>query len=190
MFDHFVPDKIINIPSYYIIPCGWVDKIKPYLDLHRIHYRLIEHDTTVEVSLYKFTNVKLASSSYEGCQRVSSYESSTIIRKEKYLRGSIIVSTHQPHYKVLIHLLEPDAPASLFAFGFFNAIFEQKEYGETYVLESLAREMLKNDSIRIQFNTFKQNNPKASSYELLNWFYLNSSYSDPYLNIYPIGKLN
>ncbi|NSW46244.1 MAG: M14 family metallopeptidase [Bacteroidales bacterium] len=189
LFDHFVPDKIINIPNYYIIPCGWTDKIKPYLDLHRINYRYLANDTILDVSLYKFNNVKLASSSYEGCQRVNYFESTSFKRKEKYIRGSIIIPTHQPHFKVLIHLLEPDAPASLFAFGFFNAIFEQKEYGETYVLEALAREMLKNDSIRKKFNDFKQNNPKISSYEMLNWFYLNSQYSDPYLNVYPIGKI-
>ncbi len=42
-------------------------------------------------------------------------------------------------------LLEPDAPDSLLFWGFFNSIFEQKEYGEGYMLEKLARDMLAKD---------------------------------------------
>lgn len=189
LFDHFAPAKTVNIPNYYMVPSGWVDKILPYLDIHRISYRAIEEDTAIDSYFYKFSNVKLASGSYEGCQRVNYYDISTVKRKEYFRKGSLMISTNQPHYKILIHLLEPDAPASLFAFGFFNAIFEQKEYGETYVLESLAREMLQNNEIKTKFESFKANNPKAESYDILNWFYLNSNYSDPYLNLYPIGKI-
>ena len=38
------------------------------------------------------------------------------------------------------------SPDSFVYWGFFNAIFEQKEYGEGYVLEKLAREMLAKDA--------------------------------------------
>lgn len=186
-FDHFVPSKTVDIPNYYVIPSGYTDKIVPYLEIHRINYQIIEKDSLIEAYFYKFSNVKLASNSYEGCQRVNSFEISTIQRKEKFKKGSVIISTKQPHYKILMHLLEPNAPASLFAFGYFNTIFEQKEYGEAYVLEPLAREMLKNNEIKAEFENFKANNPNIKSYELLNWFYLKSNYSDPYLNVYPIG---
>ena len=45
------------------------------------------------------------------------------------------------------HLLEPQGPDSFVAWGFFDAIFEQKEYGEDYVVEKLARDML--DELRV-----------------------------------------
>jgi hypothetical protein len=32
------------------------------------------------------------------------------------------------------------------AVGFFNSVFEQKEYAESYVMEKLAREMMEKDS--------------------------------------------
>ena len=41
--------------------------------------------------------------------------------------------------------LEPAGPDSALQWGFFDSIFEQKEYGEAYVLESLAREMMAKD---------------------------------------------
>ncbi len=189
LFDHFVATKTVDIPKYYIIPKGWADMLIPYLDLHRIQYTLTSKDSVMETFFYKFSKVQLTPNSYEGCQRVQSYDINSFYRKEKYLKGSVLIPAQQPHYKVLIHLLEPDAPASLFQFGFFNAIFEQKEYGESYVLEVLAREMLKDENVKSSFEAFKSRNPNAGSYEILNWFYQKSKYSDPYLNVYPIGKI-
>ena len=45
-----------------------------------------------------------------------------------------------------MHLLEAEAPDSLLRWGFFNAIFEQKEAADARVLEQLAREMLSKDA--------------------------------------------
>ena len=66
-------------------------------------------------------------------------------RKRLFPAGSVLVPLAQPAGHVAMHLLEPEGPDSFVAWGFFNAIFEQKEYGEAYVLEKLAREMLAND---------------------------------------------
>ena len=44
-----------------------------------------------------------------------------------------------------MHLLEPLAPDSLVAWGFFNAVFEQKEGMDAYVAEEAAREMMQRD---------------------------------------------
>ena len=41
---------------------------------------------------------------------------------------------------VAINLLEPQAPDSLLRWGYLDAIFEPKEYGEPRVLEKLARD--------------------------------------------------
>ena len=42
--------------------------------------------------------------------------------------------------------LNPNRRIRFLYWGFFSAIFEQKEYGEAYVLEKLAREMLAKDA--------------------------------------------
>ena len=46
---------------------------------------------------------------------------------------------------VAVELLEPQAPDSLLRWGFLDAIFEPKEYGEPRVLEKLARDMMAKD---------------------------------------------
>ena len=59
--------------------------------------------------------------------------------------GSAIVPLAQPAGRVILNLLEPEAPDSLVHWGFFNAICEEKEYAEHYILEALAREMMAHD---------------------------------------------
>ncbi len=189
LFDNFIPSKTINIPKYYVIPLGWADFFIHYFHLHNIFYRSLNKDSIVKAVFYKFSNVKLANTPYESCQRVLSYTIDTFFTTYILKKGSLIVPTNQFNYKILVHLIEPEAPASLFAYGFFNSIFEQKEYSEPYVMEPLARKMLENMQIKEQFNEFKQKNPNASSYEILNWFYNKSEYADPWLNVYPIGKI-
>ena len=70
-----------------------------------------------------------------------------------YAAGSVIIPMDQEAANVAIHLLEPNGPDSFVYWGFFNSIFEQKEYGESYILEKLASDMLAKDpSLRDEFN--------------------------------------
>jgi len=98
----------------------------------------------------------------------------------------------QPLAKLAINLLEPEAPDSLLSWGFFNAIFEQKEYGESYILEGLAREMMEDDpKLREEFEERLVNDAAfaASPAERLHFFYRRSKYWDPYMNVYPVGRI-
>jgi hypothetical protein len=73
------------------------------------------------------------------------YKTSVVRERRIFPSGSVIVLLAQPSARVAMNLLEPSAPDSLAAWGFFNAVFEQKEFGENYVLEKLAREMMQKD---------------------------------------------
>jgi hypothetical protein len=97
------------------------------------------------VEKYRFKNVNFWNRPYEGRQLV---ELNTEEFKEEVFipKGSFIVQTNQRTLKVIVNLLEPDAPDSFVKWGFFNAFFERKEYAEPYVMEPLAKKMLKKDS--------------------------------------------
>jgi hypothetical protein len=106
--------------------------------------------------------------------------------------GSIVVSLAQKLAKVAINLLEPQAPDSLVAWGFFNAIFEQKEYGEHYVVETLAREMMEKDpNLRVEFQALLASDSAFASDPAarLEFFYKRSPYWDQQMNLYPIGRI-
>jgi len=94
--------------------------------------------------------------------------------------------------RVVMNLLEPAAPHSLAHWGFFNAIFEEKEYAEHYVLETLAREMLANDpALRQEFEQLLALDADfaASPSARLRFFYKRSPYWDPQMNLYPVGRI-
>ena len=98
----------------------------------------------------------------------------------------------QPAGFVAVHLLEPQGPDSFVAWGFFNAIFEQKEYGEDYVLEKLAREMLaKDENLRREFEQKLKSDPQfaSSATARLNFFYERSPYWYLEMNLYPVGRV-
>jgi len=99
---------------------------------------------------------------------------------------------NQPGAKIAIHLLEPDGPDSLAAWGFFDTIFEQKEYGEGYLVEDLAREMLARDEKlkkefeeRLASDEAFRKSPEAR----LRFFYDRSKYYDARIGAYPVVRI-
>jgi hypothetical protein len=91
-----------------------------------------------------------------------------------------------------MHLLEPRAPDSFVTWGFFNAIFEQKEYAESYVMERIGKKMLEEDPVlrseferKVKGDSLFAKNPSGRR----NWLYQRSPWGDPTLNLYPVGRL-
>jgi hypothetical protein len=104
----------------------------------------------------------------------------------------VLVSLQQPLAKVALNLLEPAAPDSFVRWGFFNAIFEEKEYAEHYVLEDLARHMMAKDAVlAAEFEKKIAEDPgfASNAAERLRFFYRRSPYWDPQMNLYPVGRL-
>jgi len=95
---------------------------------------------------------------------------------------------------VAIALLEPQAPDSLLAWGYLDAIFEPKEYGEPRVLEQLARDMLAKDPTlkadfqrRLASDTAFAASPRAR----LEYFFERSPwYASQAVGAYPILRLD
>ena len=121
-----------------------------------------------------------------------SFKTEKVTEQRTFPAGSVIVPLAQAWARVAINLLEPDAPDSLVRWGFFNATFEQKEYGEAYVVEKLAREMLASDpqlaaefQKRLTSDAEFASNPEAR----LEFFYRRSPYWDQQMNLYPVGRI-
>lgn len=190
LFNIVIPVSSVKLPEFYIIPKEW-RFVKDILQAHKIFYYILKNDTVIEAHGYKFSNVKLQSKSYEGKQRLQSFDTDSIRLKLKITEGYVIVPVNQGKSRLIAHIFEPAATSSLLQFGYFNSVFEQKEYGESYKLEELAREMLKDSVIKERFEKEVKNNTEypKDSYAILNWFYLNSVYSDEKLNLYPVFKV-
>lgn len=177
-------------PLAYIIPPQYADVIER-LKLHGIKYETLKTAKTIEVESYKLTEPKWSTNSFEG--RITlTCKPLPITDTRSYAAGSVIVRLNQPAANVAIHLLEPAGPDSLVFWGFFNSVFEQKEYGESYQIEKLAKEMLSKDpklkaefEAKLKDETFAKN-PRAR----LQFFYERSRYYvDQQIGRYPVGRI-
>ena len=191
LFEKLVPSASAKIPASYIIPVEWtevIDRIKA----HGIEYTVLEENKEMEIKTYRFSNIQFAASPYEGRQMVQNFELNEITIKKTYAAGSIIVPTNQRAAKIIAHMLEPIGPDSFVRWGFFNSIFEQKEYVETYVMEKMAREMIKEKpELLEQYKQAIKENPDIynNQWAKLYWFYALTPYWDDQKDIYPVGRI-
>jgi hypothetical protein len=106
--------------------------------------------------------------------------------------GSLVVRLNQRSNKVILELLEPDARDSLVSWGYFDAIFEEKESPEDYILEKLATGMLQNNpTLKTEFEARLLSDPdfKANPRARLRFFYERSPYWERHKNAYPVVRI-
>lgn len=177
-------------PRAYIIPAQWSQVIER-LELHGLRLTRLTEPVVLEVESYRFEDVRWAERPFEGRHGVS-YRAVPIREERRFAPGSAVVTLDQPMSKVAVHLLEPDAPDSLVRWGFFDTIFEQKEYFEDYAMAPIADEMLQEDAaLRSAFKKWCQDNPDAATKPRarLDFFYRRSAYWDQRKDVYPVGRL-
>jgi hypothetical protein len=189
-FNQQLPAALVTFPEAYIIPPEWKFIVEK-LVLHDIQFSRLEKSREIRVESIKFTGVEYGKSSYEGRTQVkAAYEAFT--ETKEFPAGSVIVPTKQPGARVIAHMMEPASPDSYLQWGFFNVIFELKEYFETYKMEEYARKMLaENPGMKEEFEKWKLDNPEAakSQWSQLEWFYFRSPWVDAKRNMYPIGRI-
>jgi murein tripeptide amidase MpaA len=189
-FHSMVPDVKVKLPEAYIIPVEWtevIDRIK----LHGIQFTTLQKEQKVKISSYKFSEVEWSKTPYENRQTVK-FQVTPVEEERIFPKGSVLIDMNQRAAKVIAGILEPQAPDSYVQWGFFNSIFERKEYVESYVMEERARMMLAADpqleeEFETKLNTDSSfvNNQRA----ILNWFYQKSPYWDTQKDIYPVGRI-
>ena len=190
MYQTFDVKTAVAPPLFYIVPGQWTEVIS-VLKAHGLEMRTLAAFTPVDVESYRFTNVTWPQAPFEG-RHMPQFDVEPTVETRVFPPGSVVVPLTQPAGKVILNLLEPHAPDSLARWGFFNAIFEEKEYAEHYVLESLAREMLANDpELKQEFEQLLARDPEfaASPAARLRFFYKRSPYWDPQMNLYPVGRI-
>jgi hypothetical protein len=146
----------------------------------------------VRVEAYRASAVRCAAIPFEGRMRASltgSWQRET----QDIAAGAVFVPIAQPLARLVMHLLEPEAPDSFAAWGFFNACFEQKEYLEPYVAEQIARTMLaEQPDLAAQFARRLKEDPAfaASAPARLDFFLRHHSSWDSHYNLYPVLRVD
>ena len=181
----------VNVPKAYLIPKEFSNLVD-IMRLHGIKCEILSSSKQLLVEKYKFVNDQFTNHPYEGRQQVS-FSINNFYEKVKLPNGTFIIPTNQRTLRVIVNLLEPMSPDSFVKWGFFNSIFERKEYAEAFIMEPIAKQMLKDDpklSKEFYAKLESDENFRNSPLERLDFFYRKSPYFDISEKVYPIMRTN
>jgi len=193
----------VRPPAGYIIPPQWTQVID-VLRAHGVTVRRLTSDWTGAVERYRCRGMSWQAPPFEGRHPMFRGEGpirepgavGTCVLSTETLTfrvGSVVVPLNQRLSKVVIHWLEPEGPDSAVRWGFFDPVFEQKEYGEPYVLEKFAREQMANDpALKAEFEHRVGSDPAfaASPEARLSFFYDRSPWAAANrVGEYPVCRL-
>ena len=175
----------------YVIPPVVAKWLVPKLELHGVRTEPLPAIDSASVHAWRADTVTLATSSFEG--HVETKLSGKWNPEPQPLpESSVFVPITQPRARLIMALLEPEAPDSLAAWGFFPTTFEIKEYMEPYVAERVAEEMLARDPVlaeqfkrRLEEDLAFAADPKAR----LDFFYRRHPSWDTHYNLYPVLRV-
>jgi hypothetical protein len=176
----------------YLVPRAHAEEVATRLGAHGIRFEPLDaplHAQPVEV--FRATRATFSTTPFEGRMRAR-LEGTWQPESATLARGALFVPIAQPLARLAIALLEPHAPDSLAAWGFFNACFEQKEVMEPYVAEQIAREMLERQpSLREEFERELMRDPAfaQSPSARLEFFLKRHESWDNRYNLYPVLRV-
>jgi hypothetical protein len=193
----------IKVPDAYIVPQSWWRVIE-LLKLNGVKMRQLRpnreyllgesRDTLVRgVKMYYidgFDNVNRVP--YEGHYLHTNVNVKTEQMNIRFQNGDYYIPTDQPAWKYIVHVLEPQAPDSYFAWNFFDAILQQKEYYSDYVFEDRAAELLnENPALRNQLQEKRLSDTAFtnSGSRQLDFVYKQSPYFEKTYMRYPVGRV-
>ncbi|TSA28633.1 MAG: peptidase M14 [Bacteroidetes bacterium] len=191
LFAESIPAETIQVPEAYVVPVEWQTVIA-ILKLHGVQIKELPTDSTIRVTSYKFSDPQWRSSPYEGRHPLTRFGCTPFTEERVFPAGSVIVGTAQPAARVIIQLLEPEGDGSLLSWGFFDAVFEQKEYFELYVMEPMAKQMLGEDpDLRRAFEEQQATDTNwiKNQWQVMNWFLDYTPYADKRKMVYPVGRI-
>lgn len=179
-------------PAAYLVPAQWTQVIER-LQLHGVRMQRLPAAARVAAQRHRFSKVEWAPRPFEGRHLVTTLESTLEPVEIEIPAGSWLIDMDQPRARLIALLLEPASGDSLIRWGFFDTIFEEKEYAEARVLERIAREMLAADAglksefeARIASDAAFAADPQAR----LRFFYERSPYFDRAWMRYPVLRLD
>ena len=189
-YRHYNPVLTIEKPDFFVIPQAWRQAIQR-LAINDIKMERIKKDTLMEVDVYYIEDYKTYERPYNG--HYIHYDVKVREEKQKiqFFRGDYIVYTNQPYNEYIIQMLEPRANDSFFAWNFFDAVLQRKEYFSPYVFEDYAEKFLEeNPEVKKEFEERRENDKEfaANSYAQLSFIYQRSPYFEKSFMRYPVYR--
>ena len=192
--DRVEPSLVVRTPTGgYVVPTAYAADIGEKLKLHGIACEPVpESIQDFEAEHFQAIRVDYSATPFEGRMRAT-LTGAWRTRAHTLTAGSLYVPLAQPLSRLIVALLEPQAPDSFVAWGFFNACFEQKEQLEPYVAEQIAHKMLnENAELAAEFQRKLQADASfaADPVARLEFFLRRHSSWDQRHNLYPVYRVS
>lgn len=117
-----------RMPLGYLLPAAWKE-LAELLALHGIEMERTTKPIEQEFETYRFTGTKFAGASFEGRVMVD-FEVKPVREKVALPAGSYWIPMKQRRARLILSMLEPQAPDSLARWGFMNQVFERGGRGD------------------------------------------------------------
>jgi hypothetical protein len=187
-----------QMPLGYLIPAAF-NAAAALLQLHGVEMSRTEKPLDQVFETYRFTSTKFASGASEGHVMLT-VEPRMVKEKILIPAGSYWIPMKQRRGRLILSMLEPNAPDSLAAWGLLNSVFEGGGgrggrggggVGE-YLSEPIARRMMADQpELRKQFEQKIASEPQfaGDARARLQWWFEQSKYQPEDAGRYPIVRV-
>ena len=186
------PALTVTAPATgYVVPSAHAAWLSEKLALHGIEFqRVAAPQPASAVQTFRADKVTVAAGTFEG-RSVTTVEGAWRDEKRDIGVGALFVPIAQPKARLVMSLLEPQAPDSFVSWSYFSTAFERKEYMENYVTEAVARQMLSQDAaLKEEFERRLREDADfaASPDARLEFFYRRHPSWDERYGLYPVYR--
>jgi hypothetical protein len=191
-YNQYLPATTATAPQAYVLQQGW-GKVISRLKRNGVRMQRLERDTTLDLTVYRITGYETTPRPYEGHYLHSKVQFSSKKESIQLLKGDYIIPTGQKARRYLVETLEPNAPDAFFAWGFFDAILQQKEHFSDYIFEDEAAELLRQDpDLKRRLEEKKKSDADFTKdgRAQLDFIYRNSVYYEPVHMRYPVFRID
>ncbi|MBK7268774.1 MAG: hypothetical protein IPI07_04460 [Flavobacteriales bacterium] len=189
--DSYTPGTTRTKPKAYLIPQAWRE-VSQRLALNGITFQRVERDTVLEVEVYRIGAMNTVREPFEGHylhRDVAVHaERMTITARA----GDLLVPMDRATDRFVMAVLEPEAPDSYFAWGFFDSVLQQKEWFSDYVFEDVATHLLAKDpALKAELEAKRAADPEFAKDALaqLAFVFERSPYMEPGYRRYPVCRV-
>jgi hypothetical protein len=183
-----------QMPLGYLVPVAW-RSVADLLALHGVEMERTTKAVAEEFETYRFNNVSFATAQDEGHVMVN-FEPRVVKEKILIPAGSYWIPMKQRRARLILSMLEPQAPDSLAHWGMMNPVFPGGRGGRggvgEYLSEPIARRMMADfPEMRKQFEEKLKSDPKfaADANARLEWWYQQSKYEPADNGRYPVVRV-
>jgi hypothetical protein len=190
-YDTYVPTREVAAPAFYVLPQAWHEVVRR-LELNGIEMSPLSRDTVMKAEVYYIDDYQTTPKPYEGRYLHSDVKVHRVADQAmSFYKGDWLIPVNQPRARFVVETLEPEGVDSWFAWGFFDAVLQQKEWFSSYVFEDKAAKLLESPGLRASFEEKMKSDTAfaANAFSQLYFIYRNSPDFEKTLNRYPVARI-